>query len=133
MSESAIITHPDYPYAFDASACENCPGRCCNGESGHIWMTKREIEALAEHLEISVSVCAERYLKKVGYRYSIMERVEGENYACLFYDGEKGGCGVYEVRPVQCRTFPFWDYFKTRQGEAVDECPGIITRADNPN
>ncbi len=28
------------------------------------------------------------------------------NGACVFLDGHK--CGVYEARPLQCRTWPFW-------------------------
>lgn len=33
---------------------------------------------------------------------------------------------IYEVRPTQCRTFPFWDYFKTRVDELKLECPGVV-------
>ncbi len=27
---------------------------------------------------------------------------------CIFLDPESGRCGVYEARPTQCRTYPFW-------------------------
>ena len=30
---------------------------------------------------------------------------EKENYDCIFWDG---GCTVYEHRPLQCRSYPFW-------------------------
>lgn len=30
---------------------------------------------------------------------------EKANYDCIFW---KNGCSVYEARPLQCRTFPFW-------------------------
>ncbi|MCA8912053.1 MAG: YkgJ family cysteine cluster protein, partial [Planctomycetes bacterium] len=38
------------------------------------------------------------------------------------------GCGIYEVRPTQCRTYPFWPDImrapETWQREA-QQCPGI--------
>ena len=66
------------------------------------------------------------YLEKRGYKYSLKERVVGMSHDCIFFDREKGGCSVYEARPKQCRTFPFWDYFKHRVDELKRECPGIV-------
>lgn len=126
MKKSTLLTQPGYPFAFDPSACDTCGGHCCNGESGNIWVTRREMETLAEALGMDVPSFAEESLKKVGYRYSIGERCEGKNYACLLFDVKKGGCSVYDARPAQCRSFPFWDYFRERPEEAVAECPGVI-------
>ncbi|WP_300669435.1 YkgJ family cysteine cluster protein [Desulfoluna sp.] len=128
MTQPTLLTQPGYPFSFDPSACDTCKGRCCNGESGNIWITRGEIEILAETLGVDVPTLADNYLKKVGYRTSIAERYEAGNYACLLYDDQKGGCSVYEARPAQCRSFPFWDYFKERPDEAAKECPGVILR-----
>ena len=128
MCQKRELTESGYPFVFDPSACKDCPGRCCNGESGNIWVNAREMAAIADHLGLDVPTFAEQYLKKVGYRFSIGERQEGGNFACLFFDEKKMGCGIYEVRPVQCRTFPFWDYFRSRPDEAMEECPGVKLR-----
>ena len=48
-----------------------------------------------------------------------------DNYACVFFDLEKKCCSIYEARPTQCRTFPFWDYFKENKEEVFKECPAI--------
>jgi len=133
MTNPTIITRQGYPFAFDPSACETCGGRCCNGESGNIWVTRLESQALADALGLTAESFAEGYLKKVGYRTSIGERCEGGNYACLLYDRQKGGCSAYEARPSQCHTFPFWDYFKERPDEAAAECPGVILQGDGPD
>ncbi|WP_304543061.1 YkgJ family cysteine cluster protein [Sulfurimonas microaerophilic] len=123
---SDIIKQDGFPYGFTPSACETCEGRCCTGESGYIYVTKSEIFAIADLLEMDVNDFAIKYLFKKGYKYSIKEKKVGDSYECVFYDKESNGCQIYEARPTQCRTFPFWDYFKTRVQEVKDECPGIV-------
>ena len=118
-------THPDYPYSFDPGTCETCPGRCCNGESGNIWVTRKEIQAIAGYLNITTNEFIETHLRKKGYRFTLIELKQGDNYACVFFDHEKNGCSIYPVRPSQCRTFPFWPHFKAHPGEVFEECPGV--------
>ena len=123
---SSILTKEGYPYSFDSSACATCEGRCCTGESGYIYVTKEEIEAIATYLKIPIKQFVSEYLFKKGYKYSIKERKVGESYECIFYNKDSNGCTIYEVSPSQCKTFPFWDYFKNRLDELKQECPGII-------
>lgn len=115
-----------FAYAFDPSKCESCEGRCCTGESGYIYVSPDEILALANLLKLKPQVFVEKYLYKKGYKYSLKEVVINNSYDCVFYDRLSNGCRVYEARPTQCRTFPFWDYFKQRVDELKDECPGIL-------
>ena len=125
---SNIIRKDGYNYAFDQKACETCEGNCCIGESGHIWVLVQKIPEMASFLNIDEESFIKHYLEKVGYRFSIKEKVvaPGE-YDCIFFDREKKRCAIYPVRPVQCRTFPFWDYFKDNEEELRAECPGIIS------
>ena len=121
-----ILEHKDFSYKFDANKCSQCEGNCCIGESGYIWISKEEIDKLSNHLNLSQNELRDKYLKKVGYKYSIIERkIDEENYSCIFFDLDKKQCSIYEYRPVQCRTFPFWDYFKNRVTEVQKECPAI--------
>jgi Fe-S-cluster containining protein len=123
---SNIIKKESYPYAFDGSACETCEGRCCTGESGYIFVTKNEIENISQLLNLSVNDFGVKYLYKKGYKYSIKENKVDDSYECVFYDKVTNGCKIYDERPLQCRTFPFWDYYKSRVDELKVECPGII-------
>ena len=123
---SNIIRKEGYPYAFNADACSTCEGRCCTGESGYIYVTKNEIEKIAELLGLEGNEFRVKYLFQKGYKFSIKEQKFGDSYECIFYDRESNGCKIYMARPSQCKTFPFWDYFKTRVDELKDECPGII-------
>lgn len=122
-----MIEHKDYPYKFDENKCASCEGNCCIGESGYIWITKDECEKLANHLNITLDELGMNYLLKVGYKYSIKEKqISPNNYACIFFDLEKKQCSVYEARPNQCKTFPFWEYFKNNINEVKEECPAIV-------
>lgn len=123
---SNVIKQEGYPYAFDVSACSSCQGRCCTGESGYIYVNKTEIENIADLLDLDINEFAIKYLFKKGYKYSIKERVYNGSHECVFYDRESNGCTIYGARPTQCKTFPFWDYYKTRVDELKQECPGII-------
>ncbi|AXH10154.1 zinc/iron-chelating domain-containing protein [Malaciobacter halophilus] len=121
-----ILKEKGYNYCFDAKVCSSCEGNCCIGESGYIWINKQEIEVLSKHLNISLEELRVKYLEKVGYKYSLKEvKLKKNNYACVFFDLEKKQCSVYEARPTQCRTFPFWDYFKNNEKEVYEECPAI--------
>lgn len=120
-----LIQKPGFPFTFNPEACTWCPGKCCNGESGTISISRKEIEALARYLGVEISRCIEDYLIKLPSRYSIREIKKGKNYACFFFDSTKNRCAIYPVRPHQCRTFPFWSYFKYRPDIAARECPGV--------
>ncbi len=121
-----LMKQETYPYAFDPSACASCEGRCCTGESGYIYVSKNEIENIADLLGMQANDFAKEYLYKKGYKYSIKEMKFNGSYECVFYNRETNGCGIYDARPTQCRTFPFWEYYKTRVEELKLECPGII-------
>lgn len=123
---SDLMKQEGFDYAFDPSACSTCQGKCCTGESGYIYVTKEEIEKISQLLNLDVREFVAEYLFKKAYKYSIKERIHNDSHECIFYDRESNGCTIYDVRPLQCRTFPFWDYFKTRVDELKLECPGII-------
>ena len=82
-----------------------------------------EIEQIASGLRLSVDEFARRYVRQVGDRYSLVERANGE---CVFWDAAVG-CKVYESRPTQCRTWPFWpEHLKARAAwsQLQRVCPG---------
>ena len=112
-------------YEFNPSKCDECGGKCCTGESGYIWISQSEISNLSKYLNLSVDECKERYLDKFGVRYSIKEAHYQGGFRCIFFDEVRLNCGIYECRPTQCRTFPFWDYFKKNYDELEKECIGV--------
>lgn len=85
-------------------SCTGCGG-CCTGAPGFVWITEEEIQAMAEFLNLSSLEFMRRYVRLVNGRYSLTER--RVTYDCVFLEDGKR-CKIYSVRPVQCRTFPFW-------------------------
>ena len=68
-----VIKKDGYKYGFDPKACSSCGGHCCTGESGYIWLKRREIEEISDFLDISVKNFAIMYLKRVKHRYTLIE------------------------------------------------------------
>lgn len=123
---SNLIKKNGYNFSFNPTACESCAGNCCIGKSGYIWINIVEIEALSKYLGLTLDSFREKYLFKVGYKYSIKEvELSNNSFACCFFDLEKRKCSIYDYRPTQCRTFPFWEYFKNNEKEVYKECPAI--------
>jgi Fe-S-cluster containining protein len=121
-----MIKKDGFKFSFDESECTRCDGNCCVGESGYIWVTPNEIQNISLSLHLEVSEFKKHYLDKIKYRFSIKEkRLSDSNYACIFFDLDLKKCSIYDVRPMQCRTFPFWDYFRQNPQEAIKECPAI--------
>jgi Fe-S-cluster containining protein len=121
-----IIKQEGYNYAFNADACTSCGGKCCIGESGYIWVSEEEILIFIKFLNVKREEFILQYLQRINSYFSLKEVKFGDGYACIFFDEKIMGCGVYDIRPNQCRTFPFWDYFKNHKKELEDECIGIL-------
>jgi hypothetical protein len=144
--------------------CTQC-GNCCSGpEEGVIWISKSQINRLADFLGQSVKNVHKNHLKKFGFRCSIRENPHTKD--CIFLvniypapivpdlnrkkndlletkrknfdsaeirnnrcgvNGSKG-CAIYDVRPTQCRTWPFWPSNLRSPDDwnrAAQKCPGI--------
>lgn len=121
----SILKCDGFSYEFDSSKCDSCGGKCCTGESGYIWINDSEMKALADFLSISKDELISKYLIKVKYKYSIKESEYQNGYACVFFDRANKNCSIYHCRPSQCKSFPFWDYFKNNLKELKEECIGV--------
>ncbi len=90
-------------------SCTQC-GNCCTGPTGAVWFNEAEGKAMAEKSGVSEDVFYKRFARKIGSKWSLKEEeVEGK-FDCIFLDrsGELPSCSLYEARPMQCRTWPFW-------------------------
>jgi Fe-S-cluster containining protein len=100
-------------------------GKCCtsHGEFGFVFLTLKDRQNIAKLLKISTLRFTKTYCEKKNGFFHIIERPE--NTDCLFL--KKKQCTVYEARPTQCRTWPFWPEIMNARAwkkEIVDFCPG---------
>ncbi|HZZ28969.1 MAG TPA: YkgJ family cysteine cluster protein [Pirellulales bacterium] len=103
--------------------CTQC-GDCCTGTPGYVWVTEDEIAALAKVVGLAADDFEARYVRRVGSRKSLLEYDNGD---CVFFDSQARKCKVYQARPRQCRTWPFWDSnIRSPQAwkETCQVCPG---------
>ena len=105
--------------------CTQC-GNCCRGpEPGYVEVSEAEVGAIAEFLELDLEAFGKRYLRRASH--GVVSLTEKANLDCVFWE-EGVGCEVYPVRPVQCRTFPFWPEVLESEDHWVEysaECPGM--------
>jgi len=109
--------------------CTQC-GNCCSGAPGYVHVTVEEIDRIAAFLGRPAGAGLPRkYLRNVGRGYSLTEVKQTGD--CCFLKTTKGGlrtCSIYPVRPLQCRTWPFWEEnleSPDAWNEAACDCPGI--------
>ena len=103
--------------------CTQC-GECCSGEPGFVWVDQEEIDAMADEMQLSAEVFEQRFVRQVGTDRSLTEYPDGD---CILLDPETRKCSVYQSRPIQCRTWPFWDSnLKSKKDwkETCEACPG---------
>ncbi len=111
--------------------CTMC-GSCCSGPEGYVLFTDAEAAALARRLNITVEEFLSRYTRDTIKGRSLIEKESPAGLDCIFLDREsvpgKAVCGVYEDRPAQCRTWPFWKSNLTSRAaweRAKRTCPGM--------
>jgi len=95
---------------------------CCD-QQGFIYVTAEDSRRIADFLGLS----AEEFEQRHVFRTRNTARLRVPRHAqCAFLEGVR--CAIHPVKPVQCRTFPFWpDILESRRKwhETGRLCPGI--------
>ncbi len=104
--------------------CEKGCTNCC-AKPGWVYFDKEDLTNAAEYLDIKVGEFKKQFqLEPMGYGH--WEMGVTENEPCPFLG--KQGCSIHEVKPKQCRAFPFWEEnLRTRKDwkKTGEHCPGI--------
>lgn len=99
-------------------------GKCCvsRGDYGYVYVTPKDRRALAKHFGLSTREFTKQYCEKEAGVWKLKDFTS----ACVFLQDKR--CSVYEARPTQCRTWPFWPENMRAKAwdKAVTEfCPGM--------
>jgi Fe-S-cluster containining protein len=100
-------------------------GNCCGGAPGVVRVTEQDITDLARCLQLSDSSFRDIYTRDVGE--SDLSLKEKSNHDCIFFERAQG-CTVYQYRPQQCRTWPFWHHVVNSPdmwAREAQHCPGM--------
>jgi Fe-S-cluster containining protein len=118
----------DRPFYADGLkfSCTRC-STCCRRESGFVYLSENDLSRLANKFGMDYNAFVKTWCRWVQFtqdreRLSLKEK---SNFDCIFWNTE---CTVYNARPLQCRTFPFWDNVicSPQAWNATGEnCPGI--------
>jgi uncharacterized protein len=81
--------------------CAKC-GNCCS-EPGYVFLNLKEAQIMAKTLGMGYSEFEEKHMRKAGHQNVLKTPYSG---GCIFWKDKK--CTIYEARPSQCRTFPYW-------------------------
>lgn len=88
--------------------CTRC-GNCCTGAPGYVWVSEREIREIAEYTSTPIQLFRTHHTRQIDGRTSLLEVDNGDcEYLARDEDG-KARCTIHPVRPLQCRTWPFWE------------------------
>src|SRR5690606_383388 len=82
-------------------------GKCCtsHGEYGYVYFSKKDRKRIAKFLGLTEPQFREKYCQNVDNAWALKDRTDGSQ-DCIFLKEKR--CSVYEARPTQCRTWPFW-------------------------
>ena len=99
-------------------------GRCCmsRGSYGYVYFTLEDRRRIAKHLRIHTAAFTRKYCDQTNGYYHLKE-LSGP---CSFLKDK--ACTVYEGRPSQCRTWPFWPENMSSKAWTSDiqkNCPGV--------
>lgn len=96
---------------------------CCTLSDGFVYLNKDEAKKIAQSLNLSEGEFYEHFIREIDDQLIL---VDGDGENCVFLEGKH--CLIYEQRPKQCRTYPFWPEnlkSKSRWKLTSKECPGI--------
>lgn len=119
-------------------ACTSC-GKCCKSYNNQIKVYLNTIETIqiSDHIGADIDEFQKKYID-IHYdqhQNELISLKSNENKTnCIFL--KQNQCSIYEVRPTQCRTYPYWPQHmlgkNTWLKEASSTCEGMST-IDNHN
>ena len=128
MTVQARMMETKSPFWIDGLkfACTGC-GKCCRND-GEVWLDSDEFVSLCDYLQMDCNEVIDKYADSVMNGWVKLKNKEtsgrnsigGENTigdSCVFLDDDGKKCTIYEARPIQCRTYPYWPRLLTNVSE----------------
>lgn len=96
---SEQLTVGRFHFRFECQAgCTNC----CT-QKGHVYLSEEDIGRIAGFLGMEREAFEAQYVTRKEEYPRLKMRLAQD---CYFL--REGGCSIHEVKPLQCRVFPYW-------------------------
>ena len=109
-SEPSVASPKPLPQLVPNSACFRCDV-CCRFPDADSFLrpyfTEQEIAAA-----VGRGLPPSSFPNRSGSQVELRQNPSGEGYICPAFDPTTGHCGIYEIRPLDCRLYPLalmWD------------------------
>jgi uncharacterized protein len=107
-------------------SCTGC-GYCCSKEPGYVFLTDEDLRGMLACTCMGREEFISAYCRLVDMgTFRLVSLKEKTNNDCIFFEDSR--CSVYEFRPLQCRSYPFWNHVLESSetwAEEAQRCPGI--------
>ena len=125
MEKSKQTSAPFYAEGLKFS-CKRCSS-CCRYDSGYVFISENDLKRLLSALRMDRDSFLKTYCRWVQNWNGdeVVSLKEKSNKDCILWDD---GCKVYEARPLQCVSFPFWETIVSSKEAweiAAASCPGM--------
>jgi len=94
-----------------------------------VFLSEKDLRRIARYLRLSWGEALRLYCRVVRLgHFSRISLKEKPNLDCIFW--KDGSCSLYQARPLQCRSYPFWSsnlHSPQAWESAGKSCPGIGT------
>ncbi len=102
-------------------------GKCCvsRGSYGFVYLSIKDLKRFSKYFNLSIAEFKKKFCQITDGFVHLAEK-ESFNGKCIFLKNKR--CSVYECRPSQCRTWPFWNEnmnAKIWNNDISINCPGI--------
>jgi uncharacterized protein len=106
--------------------CTKC-SYCCRYTPGFVFLSHNDLGRLVTAFHMEQDEFIATYCRFVDMSDRVkLSFIEKDNYDCEFW--EKNGCSIYEHRPLQCKSYPFWGSNLQSPKEWAELgffCPGV--------
>lgn len=120
------LSEPQWFAAGLRFKCTGC-GKCCTGASGSVYLSTADLERLAGFLHLPLGSFVRRYTRLIKGRRTLVNKPDSHD--CVFLADK--ACTVYEARPTQCRTYPWW-LRNIQDPESWQEAAQVCEGIDHP-
>lgn len=114
-------------FPFECTSC----GKCCKTQ-GSVYLSPDDAKQASQALGIGVAEFVNDYashtLSKADGSQWI--RLRERDDACIFLNEATNHCEIYQARPSQCRTYPFWPSILMSRDSWNAECRRPETTTD---